>query len=82
MRTRPPCKTPDGIECQRRYVGCRAGCEKYHEWLAIHDAELARERQARDRYKDTIDFLATQGERTRNANRRTYMREYNGRFKK
>ena len=36
---KPPCKTPDGIDCPRRYIGCRAECEEYHKWLAIHDAE-------------------------------------------
>ena len=36
--TLPPCKV-NGIECEKRYIGCRADCEAYHEWLAKHEAE-------------------------------------------
>ena len=43
--TKPPCKV-DGVECDKRYVGCHADCEVYHEWLAVHAAE----KQARYKY--------------------------------
>ena len=37
--TKPPCG--NGTEdCPRRYVGCKADCEEWHEWLAIHEHEL------------------------------------------
>ena len=36
--TLPPCK-PDGINCPRRYIGCKSECEKWHEWLVIHAKE-------------------------------------------
>lgn len=41
---RPPCKT-DGIDCPRRYIGCRAECERYLEWLARHDAAIQNKRK-------------------------------------
>lgn len=40
--TKPPCKV-NGVECQKRYIGCRAECEQYHEWLAKHEAERQNE---------------------------------------
>ena len=27
---KPPCKV-DGVECDKRYVGCHADCEAYHK---------------------------------------------------
>lgn len=40
--TKPPCKD-NGVECQKRYIGCRSECEAYHEWLAKHEAERQNE---------------------------------------
>ena len=63
MRHRPPCKT-DGIECPRRYIGCRADCEAYHDWLAKHEAEKKRERKNREYEMEVDGFLILQGKRT------------------
>lgn len=41
---KPPCKV-DGVECPKRYIGCRAECEQYHEWLAKHEVELQNARE-------------------------------------
>ena len=40
--TKPPCKV-NGVNCERRYVGCQSDCEAYHEWLAVHETEKQRE---------------------------------------
>ena len=78
MKTQPPCfDKATKTDCPRRYIGCKAECGAWHEWLAVHDAEMQKERQAKDRFKDAEDFLATQGERSRKACRREYMRGYN-----
>ena len=71
--TKPPCKTPDGIECPRRYIGCRAKCEEYHAWLAIHAEEKQRQKQDRN---PADDFLIEQQARVKNARHRDYRRGY------
>ena len=71
--TLPPCK-PDGIECPRRYIGCRAECEEYHKWLAIHDAE--KEKQQQNKSNPADDFLIEQQARVKRARHRDYMRGY------
>lgn len=56
--TKPPCKV-DGVECDKRYVGCHADCEAYHELLVVH----AKEKQARYKYyakTADADSLATE----------------------
>lgn len=72
--TKPPCKTSDGIECPRRYVGCRAECEEYHKWLAKHDEE--KEKLRRNKFNPADDFLIGQQERVKRARHRDYMRGY------
>lgn len=54
--TKPPCK-PDGVECTRRYVGCRAVCEQYHEWLIQHEAELQNKREYNNRNRIPNDHV-------------------------
>ena len=71
--TKPPCKT-NGIDCARRYVGCRAECEEYHRWLTIHEAE--KERRKQDVGNPADDFLIAQQERIKRAKHRDYMRGY------
>lgn len=71
--TLPPCK-PDGIECPRRYIGCRAECEEYHKWLAVHDTE--KEKQRRNKLNPADDFLIEQQSRVKKARHRDYMRGY------
>ena len=71
--TRPPCK-PDGIDCPRRYIGCRAECEEYHKWLAVHDEE--KEKQRRNKFNLADDFLIEQQARVKKARHRDYMRGY------
>ena len=70
---KPPCKV-DGIECPRRYIGCRAECEEYHKWLAIHDAEKEKRRQ--NKVNPADDFLIGQQARVKRARHRDYMRGY------
>lgn len=41
MRTRPPCKQPDGSDCPCRHVGCQSECSEYTKWQAIHQQERA-----------------------------------------
>ncbi len=69
----PPCK-PDGIECPRRYVGCRAECEEYHKWLAKHDE--VKEKLQRNKFNPADDFLIEQQARVKKARHRDYMRGY------
>ena len=71
--TRPPCK-PDGMDCPLRYIGCRAECEEYHKWLAIHDTE--KEKRRRNKFNPADDFLIGQQARVKKARHRDYMRGY------
>jgi len=66
MRTQNPCYK-DGVDCEKRRVGCKAGCEKWKEWLAIHDAEKEQEFKAKGKIIDADTFLAEQGKRKRRA---------------
>ena len=76
MRTNPPCyDKATKTACPRRYIGCKADCEKYHEWLAIHEAEKAVENDAKQKYRTIEDTLANQSKRARQAARRDYMKE-------
>lgn len=71
----PPCK-PDGIECPRRYNGCRAECEEYHKWLVAHDEKRAQIKAARDKYMMAEEVMIKQTERVKKARHREYMRGY------
>ena len=73
--TLPPCK-PDGIDCPRRYIGCRAECEEYHKWLAKHDEERAQIKAARDKYMMAEEVMIKRTERVKKARHRDYMRGY------
>lgn len=70
--TLPPCK-PNGIECPRRYIGCRAECEEYHDWLAIHAEEKQRQKQDRN---PADNFLIEQQMRIKAARNRDRSRGY------
>ena len=70
--TKPPCK-PDGMDdCPRRYVGCRTGCDEWHEWLAIHEAEKKRTNDNKKAEHELLAIVATHGERSRRAKREVY----------
>lgn len=64
---KPPCKTPDGIDCPKRYIGCRAECDAYHEWLAKHEAEKELIRKNREKEWAVDGFLAGQKKRDQQA---------------
>ena len=64
MRTPNPC-FKEGKDCEMRRVGCKAGCEEWHKWLAIHEAEKEQEFKAKGKTIDTDTFLAEQGKRKR-----------------
>lgn len=69
MRTKPPCwDDAEDRDCLRRYVGCKAECEKWHKWLAIHESEKAAEEEAKHKQNDVNGFLSQQGKRTRHDN--------------
>jgi len=55
--TRPPCKT-DGIDCPRRYIGCRAECDEWHKWLAIHERELEQIRASKNEHHEYYEYSA------------------------
>lgn len=69
--TKSPC-----FKCERRYIGCHASCEKYHEYLAIHAAEKDKINRAKYADCDVRTFLIEQGQRVKLAQHREYMREY------
>lgn len=71
--TMPPCMV-DGIDCTRRYVGCKAECEAWHKYLAVHAEE--KEKQRRNKFNPADDFLIEQQARVKQARHRDYMRGY------
>lgn len=72
MNTKPPCKTPDGTDCPRRYIGCRAECEKWHNWLAVHAEECDRERHRKHTEYVADSFSMDQGKRVGNLRRQRF----------
>lgn len=64
MRTKPPCKV-DGVDCQRRRVGCRAECKEWREWQAAHERECEQMRQNKTMASDADEFLVQQPRRAR-----------------
>lgn len=70
MMTPPPCYNPEThADCPRRYVGCRASCEAWHEWLVIHAEEKEQRYTIYRRDKDINTFEAQQGDRIHKLNR-------------
>lgn len=70
MMTRSPCYNPETKgDCPRRYVGCRASCEEWHEWLVIHAEEKEQRYTIYRRDKDINTFEAQQGDRIHKLNR-------------
>lgn len=68
--TKPPCYNPETKgDCPRRYVGCRASCEAWHEWLVIHAEEKEKRYAIYRRDKDINTFEAQQGDRIHKLNR-------------
>lgn len=72
--TRPPCNV-DGVDCPRRYVGCRAGCDEWHKWLAIHAEEKERVRRGKAYYNDVEGCLAEQNKRAKKNRHRMYVKQ-------
>ena len=60
--TKPPCYI-DGKDCPRRYVGCKAECNDWHEWLAIHESETSAIRKQKQSEIEANDFLSGQSKR-------------------
>ena len=53
--TQNPCYK-NGTDCPRRYVGCKAECEEWHEWLAIHERELEQIRSKRNENHEYYEY--------------------------
>ena len=53
--TKPPCYK-GGKDCPRRCVGCRAGCEEWHGWRAVHEQEKEQIRKNRSAERDVEIF--------------------------
>lgn len=67
---KPPCFNPEThADCSRRYVGCRASCEAWHEWLIVHAEEKQQRYTIYRRDKDINTFEAQQGDRIHRLNR-------------
>ena len=72
--TLPPCKV-NGVECDKRYIGCHASCASYHEWLAIHEKEKAVMQKNKSVYVDARTFEIDRRIRDRQTYHREYMRK-------
>lgn len=54
--TKPPCMLSDGTDCPRRYIGCKASCAKWHEWMILHAEEKEKIRHNKKKYRDCNGF--------------------------
>ena len=59
MRARPPCKSPEGIDCPNRRVGCRADCTAWKEYAEAHKAEKDNEAMQKARSSDIYEVEGT-----------------------
>ena len=73
--TMNPCYN-NGKDCPMRYVGCKATCEKWHEWLIIHAAEKEAMLRNKSVDVDVRAFELDRGRRDKVAYHREYMRQY------
>ena len=62
--TNPPCYK-DGIDCDRRCVGCRGTCEEWKSWVVVHAREVEERRQKQLAERDVTDFVMLQPIRIR-----------------
>ena len=69
--TKPPC-WQNGSDCSRRYIACQSSCEEFQAWMAIHEAEKARERDGKHAENDVLAVVSTHSQRTRSAKRALY----------
>lgn len=69
--TRPPC-FKNGVDCRKRYIGCKASCEEWHEWLAIHEEEKATIRRNKNSEREATSFLIDQRERVMRGSQMRY----------
>ena len=73
MRTIPPCYDRETkTDCQKRYVGCKSECEKWHKWLIVHAEEKQRERDRKQADHEVSAVVSTHSQRTRSAKRALY----------
>ena len=64
MRTLPPCKS-SGTDCPERRIGCRADCQRWQEWVAVHEREMTARREEYVRDRDVDTFLVDGSKRYR-----------------
>lgn len=79
MKTNPPCYR-DGQDCPKRYVGCRAWCDPWQEYLAAHEKEMEEKRKAIAHRDDVNAFMAGQTKRARIARQIRYNDKREGRI--
>lgn len=70
-KTNSPCYN-NGADCPRRYIGCRAECEAWHEWLAAHAEEIERISEKKRATQDADYFSAGQHKRVSNLRRQRF----------
>ena len=75
--TRPPCyDEATKTDCPRRYVGCKAGCEAWHKWLAVHAEEQEEIRRGEEEYNDIEGCMVEQTKRVNQDRQRRYTERY------
>ncbi len=64
--THPPCfDEQTNTDCPRRYIGCSATCQKWHEWLIIHAEEKERFYKDLNRDGEAYKFMEDHNRRLR-----------------
>ena len=72
--TPPPCWN-NGEDCQKRYVGCRAECDEWHEYLAIHERETEEIRRKKYDERAAESYMVEGRIRAMTQNYRKYKRD-------
>ena len=71
--TLPPCKV-NGVECDKRCIGCQSNCEAYHDWLITHEAEKEAYRRKKYADNEVAEFINKRSSRIRVCNSTKYQK--------
>lgn len=75
MMTKPPCKV-EGVDCQKRHVGCRAECDDWNKWLAIHKEETDKIKRGKAKYTEIKACMIDQTKRVQQDRQHRYTEKY------
>lgn len=72
--TKPPCYV-EGGNCPDRHTACHTDCQRYKDWLVIHEREKEQRHEIYRNDRDINTFEALQGNRIHKLNQARRVKE-------